>query len=82
MLDRVLKIRDTSYFKPCYYGEGGHFHPTYHGWLPTRLILDEGKERKVIGEVEVVTAPEDGEVVLASEECRAKWGTWLKRYGL
>ena len=47
--------------------------------LPTRLVLEERKECDVIGEVEVMTAHDDGEVVSESEETRTRCGAWLKR---
>ena len=60
----------------------GYFHPTCHGWLPTRLVLEERKGRDVIGEEELVTAQDDGEVVLAYEEGTARRGPRLKAYRL
>jgi len=81
VLDRVLKIRETLCFKECWYEKGGYFHPTCHGWMATRLVLEERKE-SVIGEVEAVSAHQCGEVVLASEESRTTWGMCLNRYRL
>jgi len=54
VLDRVLKIRDTSCFTDCCYGKGGALRAKCHGGFLIKLTLDEWKDRDVIVDVKVV----------------------------
>jgi len=58
-------------FSDCCCWEDGDFHPACHGWLPTRLVLEQKKERDGISDVEVVSAHEGRNVVVAFEESEA-----------
>lgn len=71
-----LKIRETSCFNNCCYGNDGNFHPTCQGWVTTGIVLEENEDRDLSDEREISTTAEreamnvadEREVITATED--------------